>query len=120
MTPEQIGQELLAISHAADALEARRTGLHAQAEALALNGQSVHGWSLEEKPGRLNWVENQDAVFAMGDLSGVDLRVTKPCTPTQAIGAGIDEAVIHAYSKRSTSRKLVPVDLNKLRQIFNK
>lgn len=118
LTPEQLGRELLALDIAAEAIEARRAGLFAQAEAMALNGQSVYGWHLKESAGRLNWTVPESVVFATGDMLGVDLRVTKPCTPTQAIGAGIDESVIHAYATRTTGRKLTRVNTDQLRKIF--
>jgi hypothetical protein len=67
----------------------------------------------------LSWTKPATEVYALGDMMGVDLRVTKPCTPTQAINAGIDGTVINAYADRSTTRKLERVNLDKLREIFN-
>jgi hypothetical protein len=119
LTPEQLGRELIALDVAEKAIEARKSGLFAQAEALALAGEPVYGWQLQDGVSRLNWTLPQADVYALGDLMGVDLRVTKPCTPTQAINAGIDGAVIGAYANRSTTRKLARVDTNKLREIFN-
>jgi hypothetical protein len=119
LTPEQLGRELIALSIAEEAIEARRSGLFAQAESLVASGTPVYGWQMQEGVSRLSWTKPATEVYALGDMMGVDLRVTKPCTPTQAINAGIDGTVINAYADRSTTRKLERVNLDKLREIFN-
>lgn len=104
-TPETVGAELTHIARALRILKDRNTAL----EAVAAVMPRVTGWSKEPKYGRLAWNEMDEAVLALGDACGVDLRrPAAPVTPTQAKKL-IDGAVIDAYADRPyAGAKLVP------------
>lgn len=84
LNPDALGVELALIDDTLALLEARRTGLFAQAESVVRAGGTVSGYGMQ--PGRANLAWNDaGAVIAMGDALGVDLRKTaEPITPTQA------------------------------------
>lgn len=81
-------------------LEGMATGLDADIEATIRAGGAVPGWELKPGQPRLAWTATIEEVYAMGDMMGVDVRKPDAITPTQAIKAGIDEAVIMEYAKR--------------------
>ena len=89
-------------------LEARLSGVEAQAEQTIREGKPVPGWALEGQRGRERWTVEPDELFAIGDMMQVDLRNVSPCTPKQAIKRGIDASVIKEYSDTpQTGVKLV-------------
>lgn len=118
LSPQQMGQELRILREAIKRLEGRYEGLHAQAENLANAGHNIPFWQMEQKEGRRTWDAPVEIVASMGDLLGLNLR--KPVsliTPTQAIGAGIDESIIKEYSHRPKgARKLVPINTTAVRK----
>lgn len=111
LTPTALGRELTVVEDAIKTLEARRTGLAAQAEALIARGERVAGYALEAKQGNLRWLGTTDEVIAFGASLGVDLR--KPpevITPTQSVSRKLLDAPIRdAYSERPTSLKLARI-----------
>lgn len=88
------------IAIASERLKGMATGLDAEIEADARAGRNTPGWELKPGQPRLAWTAPMDEVYALGDMMGVELRKPDAITPTQAIKAGIDEAVIMEYSKR--------------------
>lgn len=118
LSPQQAGAELSNLRQALKVIEARADALEAQVDGAVRAGVAVPGWGLQDAPGRAKWTIPPTEIYALGDMCGINLRVTDPCTPTQAKSAGIDEAVINAYSKRETSRKLVQFDPTQLRHVF--
>jgi hypothetical protein len=116
-TPDYLDADALSLEkrildHAAELIKARRTGIDAQIEAMIKGGGMVPGWALESGQSRQRWTVSPADVFALGDLLGVDLRKPEePITPKQAIKAGIDGAVISAYSEiPSTALRLVEIN----------
>ena len=122
LPPMALATELNILKDAAVILEARKTGLEQQAEMMIRNGKVVPGWALERTVGRRYWNANVPAeeIAFMGDMMGQQLR--KPLqliTPTQAIKAGIDEAVIEQYSSRPPGAvKLTRETTNHARKVF--
>lgn len=110
LTPIQIGVELRYLKRAADILEARITGLSAEATALLKKGESVAYWRLEESQGREKWERPAEEVITLGKLYNCELsKPLEPITPRQAVKAGIPESVVSAYvAPRKSSLKLVP------------
>ena len=117
-----LGLELNLIAEAKGLIDARWTGLAAQAEGAIRNGDTTPGWALE--PGRKHqaWTAPVADVLATGDLLGIDLRKpVEPVTPKQAIAKGIDEAVISAYSKTPAgSLRLVPSTKTTAHAVFRR
>jgi hypothetical protein len=102
LTPDAVDWELLRLEQAAQIIEARRTGLEAQARHMLRNGKHLSNWSMVAGRGRLGWKDEQAerAAIAMGDLLGVQLRKpTKAITPTQASKL-LDASLITDYTVR--------------------
>jgi hypothetical protein len=120
LNPQQMGQELRVLRDAIKRLEGRYDGLHAQAENLGRAGANIPFWQMEQKEGRRAWLDNAPVptVAGLGDLLGVNLRKPEALiTPTQAIGAGIDETIIQQYSHRPKGAlKLVPINTTATRK----
>lgn len=119
LPPEALGVELRYISRAIERLEARRTGLEAQALAAVKGGQAVPHWRIEQGYGRKRWTKPDAEVAALGDMMGVDIAPRKPVTPGQAVKAGLDATVVDAYSETPLGElKLKPDDGTQARRVF--
>lgn len=119
MPPAALGLELRNLKRAASLLNARISGLESQAEAMLRRGDRVPFFALQQEYGRLRWTLPNDAIFAIGDSLGVDLRKpNEPITPTQAKKV-IDDSVIKVYSERPLgSAQLTQVDDTTARKVF--
>jgi hypothetical protein len=122
LPPAAVGNELRRLHYFAKLLKARIDGLEVEALSMLRQGKGVPHFIADSQPGRLVWREDfgADAVIAMGDALGKDLRKpATPITPTQAAKAGIDASVIDAYAFRPRGEmKLVPFDNRDSRKIF--
>ena len=120
LPPEVIGIELADLRKAIKALEARETGLAAQAEALMTRGDRVPGWGLERKPGNLTWTLEDAEVLAMGQVLGLNLtKPAAPVTPTQAKKLGMSDEMLTGLADRPMSAaKLVEQKDQDARRIF--
>lgn len=121
LTPQALGIELHDLRRAIAALEARETGLAAQAEALLRLGKPVPFWSLASKPGRAAWTVPDAEVLALGEMVGTQLsKPLTPITPTQAKAAGLPAELVDAYSARPRSAaELSPATDDTARKIFS-
>jgi Protein of unknown function (DUF2800) len=119
ITGSLLAVELRTLWDARDRLDARISGLEAQAEAL-LRTQAVPGLRLTHGQGRAAWSRPVEEVKAMADMLGVS--VLKPpalITPPQAEAAGMPAELVAAYSHRpSGAAKLVADDGTFARQVF--
>ena len=122
LSGEALGARVHQLTKYAKLIDALKTGVEQRALSKITSNEVVPGWSAVQGTGRVKW--NDDAtekVLILGELMGV--KVSKPVqliTPTQAIKAGIDKAVISSYSYTpSTGLKLAPMDSNKIKQSFN-
>ena len=120
LPPDSLGMEILTLQRAADAVKYRLEALQAQAIETLLSGTLIAGWRTREGKGRQKWDKPNAEVFALGDCMEIELRKDpEPVTPKQAIKAGIDAAVISAYSVTpSTGLKLIPDDGSKAKRVF--
>lgn len=132
MTAEGIGTELTILTAASEVIEARRSGLAAQAEAMLRNGTRIPGFKMEAGGAPLKWNANVtvDEVVGLGKLANPPKDMTKPpaepnsrnsnvITPTQAIKAGVSKALVEVYaSPTPTAMKLVPDDGTEARRAF--
>jgi hypothetical protein len=122
---DALSYELQVARRAETILKARREALEATLEHRLRSGVRVPGWGLEQGYGKRQWKKGDDEVYALGDILGVDLRDTRPCTPAQADkrlkAAGVDGAVISDYyGKNPTSMRLVYDDGSEARRIFKR
>lgn len=120
LPPEALGLELRNLDRALKRLEARRDGLATVALDAINRGLNVPYFARGFGKGRERWAAPLPEVFAMGDMLGVELRKPAAMTPNQARDAGVDAAVIAAYSETPTgAAKLVPVDDNHAAKAFS-
>lgn len=123
LSGHNLGVDLKLLRRAAKAIEYRLSGLEEQAIHEIKAGKQVSYFTAQQSKGRERWKKDvpHAEVIMMGDLLGVDIR--KPVemdTPSQVRKKGIDESVIAEYSETPlTGLKLVEVDGNKARQVFN-
>ena len=121
LTPQALGLELSMLKRAQAALDGRISGLEQSVEAAVKQGQRVPGWSIEYTNGRQAWMVPTDEVVALGEMMQVDLSKKAVVTPKQAVKAGLDPALVDAYSFFPPgSPKLVPDNLSTLRKVFQK
>ena len=122
LPPDVIADQLVTLQRAKKAIDYLLTGLEAEAVAQIKNGQTIPGWAIDSGMGRAEWKKPMEEVVTLGDLLGKDLR--KPLaviTPTQAKDAGVDKALVDAYSKRGTAAaKLVRADATTASRVFGK
>jgi hypothetical protein len=116
-----LGGELALLQDAAKLLEARRTGLEAEAEARIKQGQLVSGYGLAPTEGRETWIKSPEEVIAMGALMGVNLAKTTAITPNQARAAGMHPDLVKAFAIKPTNgMKLVRDDGSAAAKAFGK
>lgn len=120
-----IGRELRILQLAQERLRDRVTGLEEQAIAKLKSGAVVPFFKLDETKPRQGWdAPVQDVLDMVGMLNpGMEDKILKPptlVTPKQAIKAGIDAAVISAYSDTPRGTlKLVPDSLTTASKVFS-
>lgn len=102
-------------------LEARLTGLEADALSRLRQSKVLPGLGLESKPSALAWKVPDDVVIQFGQIYGVNLaKPAAAITPTQALKAGVTEAAINTVAERHpTAPKLVLTDPKQMRRIFS-
>ena len=119
---EALDYEMLRLEDAARMIQARLTGLQAQASHLIRKGAMLPNYTLEAGNGRLNWLDEsaEQAALAMGDLMGLDLRKpVKAITPTQAMQR-MPKELIEQYAQRKRGEvKLVRFDRNAAVKAFS-
>jgi hypothetical protein len=122
MTPAGLGLELRYLTAALARIKARHDALEEQALGLIRSGRDVPLWKGDYSNGREGWKRPAAELVAMGDLMGVDLRKPVECiTPNQARKAGVDDAVVRAFSERPRgSLRLVPVNDDTVSRAFQK
>lgn len=120
LPPDALGVELRYLKRAEAMLSARITGLEAQAMSVIRDGKSVPFFTLASGGAREKWTVPVTEIIAMGELMGV--KLAKPdtsLTPAQARNAGLDAAVVKAYSERPPGAlKLIPADTMQARKVF--
>lgn len=119
LAPAAASLELRMMEHALERLQSRVEGMREAVATYIRQGHSVPWHRAEQGYGRTQWTIPAEQVVAMGSLMGVDLSKTGAKTPTQAKKAGVDEAVIKAYSVTPLgSIKLVPDNPADARRVF--
>lgn len=114
LPPHALGLELRIIKEAIKRLEARSTGLEAEALAMTERGTDVPFWTTEYSKGRTRYRDEvtPEALKVYGEIYGLELVKLAPAmTPAQATKAGLPEDVVKSISiTPSGLKKLVPFD----------
>lgn len=119
LSPSAASLELKMLERAHERLTARIGGLSEQVLTYVKSGERVPYHKAKQGYGRQRWSVPDDQVIAMGQLMGVDISVTKPVTPKQAVVKGIDETVINSYSEIPSGKvTLVPDTPADARRVF--
>lgn len=128
LPPDAVGQELRLVEDTIKRLEARQTGLAAQAEAMLRSGQQVAFYEMSPTRSRLVFKDDVtiEEIESAGDIFGMDLRrprtvKTAVVTPTQAIDMGLDPRALESYSHRPPSGTVLKrIDSLTARKVFSK
>lgn len=114
--------EMLRLEDAARMIEARLTGLQAQAAHMIRKGATLPHYALEAGPGRVVWIDDaaEKAAIALGDLLGVDIRKpAKAITPKQTLER-LPKELLERYAQRRRGEvKLVRFDNNAAVKAFS-
>jgi len=121
LPPEALGHELRALDRAAALLDARRTGLQAQAMAVIKQGQRVPFYAVEPGQSRERWTRPPAEVLAVAEAMEVKgIGRTELVTPAQARELGLDPSLVAAFSERPPGAvRLVADDGSKARRAFS-
>lgn len=117
LTNESLGSELRYLKRAHKLLDARITGLEAQALAKLKSGERVPDFRLEQSSGRTRWKTPEEEVVILGQLYGVDLaKPLTAITPNQAEKKGIPRSLINQMTE--TPRGALKLVEDNTRKIF--
>lgn len=121
LSPLALGIELRMLTRARKLLEARVSGLEAQAIAEIKRGNLVPYWTMQSAPGHLSWTKPTAEVLMLGTIYGVNITApAEPITPTQAIKAGLPAELVAVYASRPPgAAKLTYDDGTKARLTFS-
>lgn len=97
LPPKAIGLELMMLENAAKRLEARITGLQAQAAAILRRGEQLPWYRLGSKQGREAWGKPVEEIIALGTALGVNVAKPGVLTPAQARKLGLPDGIVDAY-----------------------
>jgi len=116
----ETGNELRYLLHASQLLDARITGLSAQALVHLRQGERVPHFKTEETACRERWSVSAEEVAVLGRIYNCDLtKSSDVLTPKQAIKAGVDADVVKYYSDTPRGAvKLVADNGSAARKIF--
>lgn len=126
LSPPALGLELRYLTDARDLLNARITGMSAQAEGMIRQGVAVPHWKMEAAGSREKWNKPDAEVIALGSMMGAQLaKEPEAITPTQARAAlkkvGLPDDVLAAYAARQSGAvRLTVDDGSDARKVFTK
>ena len=120
LSDQALGREAITLRRSIKLMQARLTGLEADAESRLRNGRPVAFHALVPSTGREAWTATDAEIVAVGDAMGVQLGKVKALTPAQARKAGMPDDVVAAMSHRpSTGMKLVEDDGRAAAKVFD-
>lgn len=110
LTPEAVAAELHLARRQAELAAARVKGLEDEAAHVLRSGGLVPGWSMQSKPGREQWTDEQPVLSLAEGFGLLDtVSVRKLITPNQAIKAGLPAELVRMHTTRPQGEaKLVP------------
>ena len=115
------GLQLSLIKRAKAQLEYLESSFEQQVELAIRSGQSVPGWTTEQKQGRQKWNRPGEEIIAMGKALKIDLDKHEPITPKQAIKKGVDSTTVDALSIiPNNGVAVVPESTTKAKKVFSK
>lgn len=100
LTTDQIGNELRYLKRAAELLDARITGLEAEAISALQRGERIPHFALKQTMGRDRWLKSASQISVIGEM--YNLNLCKPVdviTPKQAIKLGLPKDIVDMYSE---------------------
>lgn len=120
LPPAALGLELSMLRKAQVLLDARVSGLEAQAMSQIKAGKNVRMFAIEHTAGRESWTVPAEQVIAVAKMLDLDIaKPPEPITPNQAREKGLDPALVAQFSKRSPGgAKLVEQDSTDAKRIF--
>jgi hypothetical protein len=120
LTPNELAYELREVRRAIKMLQARATGLEAQAESHLMAGTRVPGFAMQPNKPRERWIVPVEQVKQYGRAFGLALTKEEPITPQQARDLGAPEAIVNALSERPRGTLgLVEDDGSFTRKVFS-
>ena len=121
LSPAAASLELRMLERALGRLQSRVEGLREVVLSFARRGDVTPFHRVEHPEGRAYWTLSPDQIVAVGQLYGKDLSKKAVVTPNQAVKLGIDEAVIKAYSSKSSGNaRLVQANPADAARVFGK
>lgn len=116
LNPTELSTELRFLEHSAELLEARISGLQAEALALIKRGERLPHHHAIQSRGRESWNKSIEEIIALGELMGITTSKPAVITPKQARSQGLDT---RNYSATHYGQlKLMPLDTRKTDKIF--
>ena len=120
LSPEAVAAELHLARRQAELAAARVKGLEDEAAHVLRSGGLVPGWSMQSKPGREQWTDEQPVLSLAEGFGLLDtVSVRKLITPNQAIKAGLPAELVRMHTARPQGEaKLVPTGETLAARIF--
>ena len=120
LSPEAVAFELHLARRQAELAAARVKGLEDEAAHVLRSGGLVPGWSMQSKPGREQWTDEQPVLSLAEGFGLLDtVSVRKLITPNQAVKAGLPAELVRMHTTRPQGEpKLVPTGETLAARIF--
>lgn len=120
LSPEAVAAELHLARRQAELAAARVKGLEDEATHVLRSGGMVPGWSMQSKPGREQWTDEQPVLSLAEGFGLLDtVSVRKLITPSQAIKAGLPAELVRMHTTRLQGEaKLVPTGETLAARVF--
>ncbi len=117
-----IRSELVILRNTTKLMQIRLDALEVEAHERLKSGERIDGCGLRSgRAGKLAWSGDDEAVRKACQVAGVDPVQQKLLTPTQAIKAGVPEALVAKMAKRHEPKREVVTDVQEhLRKVFSK
>lgn len=131
LTDDGISFELSIIRRGIKAMEARLSGIEAEAMGRIKTGQLVPGWDTKEGKGNRKFAGTNDELETIGQLIGVEMFDKKLITPSEfdkrlkalnkTLDEPVDATVITSYiTNPSTGTKLIPSNEHSIVNAFKR
>ena len=121
----QLGNELRILHRAAKLLDARITGLEAEALANIKSGKPIPHYQIGYTQPRERWAKDDAEIIALGKVLGLEIgKPPEPITPKQAMAKTKNKEIIKVLKANSEtphgSAKLQEVNEREMKQLFKR